>query len=307
MNRHVTIVGLIQQSVGAWNDDDAPRLAAALAFYTLLSLSPLEIIVVGVAGLFFGRAAAGGQLAWEIHNVVGWDEARIIQTIIQAAERHHGGLVAAVLSVIALLFGASSVVVELQSGLNTIWHAKPQSGPSSGLKAILALGKERFFSFLLILGAGFLLLLSLLASAGIAALGRFLGPRLPVPEAWLHVIAFVVSCLVITVLFAAIYRVMPDVKLDWRDVVVGASVTSLIFTIGKQLIALYLGKAAFASTYGAAGSFIVLLVWVYYSAQLFFLGAEFTKVYASTYGSRQPMTAPERLPAGARTETDRHA
>lgn len=307
MNQHVTITGLIRQSIGAWNDDDAPRLAAALAFYTLLSLSPLVIVVVGVAGLFFGRAAAGGQLAWEIHNIVGWDEARVIQTIIQAAERHHGGVLAAVLSVITLLFGASAVVVELQSGLNTIWHAK-QSGPSSGFKAVLALGKERFFSFLLILGAGFLLLLSLLASAGIAALGRFLGPRLPLPEAWLHVIAFVVSSLVITVLFAAIYRVMPDVKLDWRDVIVGASVTSLIFTIGKQLIALYLGKAAFASTYGAAGSFIVLLVWVYYSAQLFFLGAEFTKVYASTYGSRRRLkTATERLPAGAGTETERHA
>ncbi len=308
MDQRITITGLVRQSVGAWNDDNAPRLAAAVAFYTLLSLSPLVIVVVGIAGLFFGRAAAGGQLAWEIHNVVGWDEARTIQEIIRAAQRHHGGVLAAVLSVLTLLFGASSVVLELQSGLNTIWHAQTTSGRNSGLRAVVALGKERFFSFVLVLGAGFLLLISLLASAGIAALGRFVGPRLPIPEAWLHLIAFVVSCLVITVLFAAIYRLMPDVKLDWRDVVVGASVTSIIFTIGKQLIALYLGKAAFASTYGAAGSFIVLLVWVYYSAQLFFLGAEFTKVYAAAYGSRpRTIAPPERLSLATHTETERHA
>jgi membrane protein len=296
-----TIAGLMRESIRAWNDDDAPRLAAALAFYTLLSLSPILIVIVGVAGVFFGKAAASGQLAWQVHDLMGWDEARMVQSVIQETTRgHHAGLLAAVLSILTLLFGASSVVVELRSGLNTIWRAAPV-GNSSGLKAILELGKERLFSIALIIGAGILLLLSLAASTGIAALSRFLGPNLPIPAAWLHVATFVASFLVITVLFATIYRVMPDVKLGWGDVAIGACVTALMFTIGKQLIALYLAKAAFASTFGAAGSFVILLVWVYYSAQLFFLGAEFTKIYAAR--RRLPAAPPVRS-AGAAGETD---
>jgi membrane protein len=296
-----TITGLIRESVSAWNDDDAPRLAAALAFYTLLSLSPILIVIVGVAGLVFGKAAASGQLAWQIHDLVGWDEARMFQSVVQEATRaHHATFLAAALSILTLLFGASSVVVELRSGLNTIWHIAP-AGNSSGLKAILKLGKERLYSIALIIGAGFLLLLSVAASAGIAALSRILGPNFPIPEAWLHVATFVASFLVIAVLFATIYRVMPDVELEWADVAVGACVTALIFTIGKQLIALYLAKAAFASTFGAAGSFVILLVWVYYSAQLFFLGAEFTKIYAAKYSSqkrRLPQVLPVPPPEG---------
>lgn len=284
--RRKVIAALISRSVRAWDEDDAPRLAAALAFYALLSLAPIVIIVVGMASLFYGDAAVRGQLAWEIHSVVGWDEARLLQSMLESTRGHHAGIFATVLSLVALAFGGSSVVVELRSGLNTIWHIAPED-TGSGLHTLLEMGRERVVSILLILGAGFLLLLSLVASAVIAALGRILGPNLPLPEAWLHVLTFVVSFIVITFLFAAIYKLMPDIDLEWRDVAVGASVTSLIFTIGKQLIALYLGKAAVASTYGAAGSFVILLVWVYYSAQLFFLGAEFTKIYAATYGSRR--------------------
>jgi membrane protein len=162
--------------------------------------------------------------------------------------------------------------------------------------------KERFLSLLLVVAAGFLLLLSLVVSAVIAAAGRMMGPNLPIPEAWLHVLTFVVSFFVITFLFGAIYKVIPDVNLGWRDVAVGAAVTSLIFTIGKQLIALYLGKAALGSTYGAAGSLVVLLVWMYYSAQLVFLGAEFTKVYAEMYGSHPGQVPPAR-PANVPAET----
>lgn len=297
MSGHAAIV-MIGRSVRAWDDDDVPRLAAALAFYALLSFAPILVIVVGVASLFFGNAAARGQLAWEFHNIVGWDGARLIQSMVESSRSHHSGILATGLSVIALMFGASSVVVELRSDLNTIWHVLPRES-TSGLKALVAMGKERFVSFLLIVAAGFLLLLSLVASALITVAGRLVGPNLPVPEAWLHVLTFVVSFLVITVLFGAIYKVMPDLDLEWRDVAVGASVTSLIFTTGKQIIALYLGKAAFGSTYGAAGSLVVLLVWMYYSAQLFFLGAEFTKVYAAMYGSRpgQAPTGPKSLPA----------
>jgi membrane protein len=208
----------------------------------------------------------------------------LIQSMIESSRSHHAGALATGLSVIALLFGASSVVVELRSGLNTIWRLSSES--MSGLRGLVAMGKERFVCFLLVVAAGFLLLLSLVASAIIASVGRILGPNLPVPVADLHLLTSGVSFIVITFLFGAIYKLTPDVDLEWGDVVVGAAVTSLIFTIGKQLIALYLGKAALGSTYGAAGSLVVLLVWLYYSAQLFFLGAEFTKVYAAMYGSR---------------------
>jgi len=284
--RRKIIAGLIKQSVDEWNRDNAPRLSAALAFYTLLSLSPVVIIMVSVAGLMFGQAAAGGQLAQAIHNVVGWDVAMAIQALIQAAQRPHTSTIAALLGVLMLAFGASSVMVELRSGLNAMWRA-PTDPCSFCLKTILRMGKERLYSFVLVAGGGFLLLISLAASAWVTAVGRLLGSRLSVPESLLHEATFATSYLVTTALFAAVYRTLPDAKLEWRDVAVGACITSLIFTVGKQIIALYLIKAAFASTYGAAGSIVVLLVWVYYSAQLFFLGAEFTKVYARTCGSQR--------------------
>jgi len=280
--RHHVIARLVRQSASEWNMDNAPRLSAALAFYTLLSLSPMVIVVVSVAGFAFGNAAAGGQLASTIHDVVGWQGASAIEAIIHSPHRTHASVIAALLSVLTLLFGASSVLVELRSGLNTIWKVEP--GPTrSNMRAVLRIGKERFYSFVLVIVAGCLLLVSVAASAWAGDLSHFLGAR--VPELWLHFATFFVSYLIVTLLFAAIYRAIPDVTLQWSDVAVGASVTALIFTIGKQFIALYLDKAAFVSTYGAAGSFVVLLAWVYYSAQLFFLGAEFTKVYARQLGS----------------------
>lgn len=301
--------GLLQQSAHEWGADNAPRLSAALAFYTLLSLSPIVVVMVGVAGFAFGDEAAAGQLAWEIHDVVGWDGARVIQAMIHAAHRHNAGMLAALLSMVTLIFGASSVVVELRSGLNSVWKVQP--GPSkSRLKVIVEMGKERFYSILLVAGGGLLLLISVAASAWFAALSHFLKPHLPLFQPWLHLGALAVSYLVFTFLFAAIYRAIPEVTLKWSDVIVGASVTSFIFTAGKQLIALYLGRAAFASTYGAAGSFVVLLVWVYYSAQLFFLGAEFTKVYARTYGSHATPATPQSrgsAPPALRVETRRPA
>lgn len=300
--RSNAIVVITSRSMRAWEKDDVPRLAASLAFYSLLSLAPILVIVVGVASFFFGNAAASGQLARDFHSVVGWDGARVIQSLVETSRTRHSGMLATGLSVIALAVGASSVVVELRSSLNTIWHAMPPESVS-GLKGIVAMVKERLVSFLLIVAAGFLLLLSLIASAVIAAAGRMIGPDLPIPEAWLHALTFVVSFVVITFLFGSIYKMMPDVDLGWRDVAVGAAVTSLIFTSGKQLIALYLGKTAFGSTYGAAGSLVILLVWLYYSAQLFFLGAEFTKEYAAMYGSRRGNAAPPG-PAIVRAETE---
>jgi len=277
------IAGLLEETAREWNADNAPRLGAAVAFYTLLSLAPLLIAIVGVGALVFGRQAVGGQLAWELDDMVGRVAAKAIQGIVEAGYRPGAGIAASVLSVVTSMVGATSVVMELRDDLNLIWRVPATS--ESAFRAMLRVVKERFYSFALVLAAGFLLLASLILSAWIAALGRFSGPRLPAPELLLHIGSFLISFVVITLLFAAIYKTLPDVPLQWSDVVVGASVTSLLFTAGKQLIALYLGKAGFTSVYGAAGSLVVLLVWIYYSAQLFFVGAEFTKVYTKRFGS----------------------
>lgn len=279
------IGGVLKETVNEWISDKAPRLGASLAFYTLLSLAPLVVVIVAVAAIAYGQKAAQGQLVWQIQDLVGSDGAKAIQALIQGAYKPGTGIIATVLGVLTLAFGASSVVVELRDALNTIWHI-PVDSSAGGLASISRLAKERAYSFALVLGVGFLLLVSLVLNAWIAALGRFFGSLLPARESVLHVGAFLLSFLVITFLFAAIYKVLPDVHLEWSDVAVGAFVTALFFTIGKHLIGLYLGKASFGSTYGAAGSLVLVLVWVYYSAQLFFLGAEFTKVYTRTFGSQ---------------------
>jgi len=203
---------------------------------------------------------------------------------LEGAYKPGTGALATGLGLLTLAFGASSVVGELREALNTIWHV-PVSSNSLGFSSVLALVKGRLYSFALVLGVGFLLLVSLVLNACLAAIGKFFGGFLPAPEGVLQVAISLVSFLVITVLFAAIYKLMPDVRLKWSDVTVGASFTALLFTAGKYLIGLYLGKASFGSTYGAAGSLVIVLVWVYYSSQLFFLGAEFTKIYTEKFGS----------------------
>jgi len=279
------LLGVFKETVSEWVNDKAPRLGASLAFYTLLSLAPLLIVIVAVAALVYGQEAARVQLVWQIQGLVGPDGARAIQGLVQGAYKPGTGVIATLLGFLTLAFGASSVVVELRDALNTIWHV-PFDRSNTGLSNIFRLVKHRFYSFAMILGVGFLLLVSLVLNAWIAAMGKFFASALPTPESLLHVATFLISFLVITFLFAAIYKMLPDVRLQWSDVAVGASVTSLLFAIGKQLIGLYLGKTSFGSTYGAAGSLVIVLVWVYYSAQLFFLGAEFTKVYTKTFGSQ---------------------
>jgi membrane protein len=283
--RSVEIGQLLKQTVNAWVDDNAPRLGASLAFYTLLSLAPLLIIVVAVAALAFGQKAAQGQLIWEIQDLVGKEGAQAIQGLIQSAYKPAAGTMATVLGLLTLVFGASAVVVELRDALNIIWHV-PAAAAFSSLRSFARLIEERFYLFGLILGVGFLLLVSLALNAAISALGSLFGSQLPVSESVLRLAVFLISFLVITFLFAAIYKFLPDTQLKWSDVIVGACFTSLLFTIGKQLIGIYLGRASFGSAYGAAGSLVIVLVWVYYSAQLFFLGAEFTKIYTETFGSR---------------------
>lgn len=246
-----------------------------------------------MAALAYGQQAARGQLVWEIRDLVGGDTARAIQELIRNAYKPGSGLIATVIGLVTLSLGATSVVVELRDSLNTIWHV-PASPGNRGFHGLMQLVKDRFYSFGLILGGGLLLLLSLTLNAGIAAIGKLLGPILPSSAFMLQAGTFVMSFLAVAFLFAAIYKILPDVPLDWSDVIVGSCVTAFLFEIGKQLIGLYLGRSTFGSAYGAAGSIMVLLVWLYYSAELFFLGAEFTKVYTKTRissGRRDPQGA----------------
>ena len=282
LHRRVTV--LIAETFSQWSQDSAPRLAASLAYYALLSAAPLLVISIAIAGGIFGQKAVQGQLAWEIQTLVGGAAAQAIQAVILDTQKPAAGLTATILSVATVIVAATSVVVELNAALNLIWGvSQPDTG--SWLGDILRFFKQRLYSALVVTAAGCLLLMSLLISASIATIGKFFRPLLPTPEWVLHVMAFTASFVVVLLLFAAIYKLLPDVRLRWSDVLVGASVTSLLFTIGKQLIAVYLGRVGFESTYGAAWGAVLLLVWVYYSAQLFFLGAEFTKVYTRTYGS----------------------
>lgn len=296
---HRRIFALMAEIIDNWSEDDAPRLAAALAYYTILSSAPLLVISIAVADRVFGQQAVEGQLAWEIQTLVGGDAARAIQALLRDAHRPASGLIATILSVATLIVGASSVVVELNSALNLIWGVK-QPDAATWFGNVLVFVKQRFFSSLAVIAAGCLLLISLLASVSIAAIGQFFRPLLPTPEWVLHAAAFAGSFVVVTLLFAAIYKLLPDVRLRWSDVFVGASVTSLLFTVGKQLIAIYLGRVGFESTYGAAWTVVIFLAWVYYSAQLFFLGAEFTKVYTRKYGS---LSVAEAVPAQSVTKT----
>jgi membrane protein len=282
--RFPQVIQLVKSTFSAWSDENIPRLGASLAYYTALSLAPLIVVVLGVAGLAFGKQAVQGELLWEIQSTVGKDGAALIQQLIQSASRSQSGILATVLALVALFFGATSAVVELTDALNTIWHVPPHK--ASGWRSMMRFMRLRFVSFAMVLGVGFLLLVSLVVSAWLAAIGRFFGEILPIPEVALHAINLLLSFVVITLLFGMIYKVLPDVRLEWSDVGIGAAVTSLLFSLGKLLLGLYLGKSTLGSTYGAAGSFVIVLVWVYYSAQIFFLGAEFTRMYALQFGSR---------------------
>lgn len=266
-----------------WQLHNGSRLAASLSFYTLLSLTPLVLIVVSIAGLAFGHRAAESQLLWQIQELVGPLGANAIQPLLQGARDTTQGVLATVVGLLFFLFGASGVFVELRDALNTIWEAPDRR--RDGLQMVAYLVRARLTTFGLILSIGFLLIVSLAVNAWIAALGTFSAQHLKGFEALLQLLNSLVSFVVITGLFAAIYKILPEVRVEWVDVALGATVTSLLFTAGKYLIGLYLGKATFASTYGAAASVVILVVWVYYSAQIFFFGAAFTKVFANHYAA----------------------
>jgi membrane protein len=295
-------VALTRETFSEWRRDDALTLGAALAYYTTFSLAPLLVVVIAIAGLVFGREAVEGRLVGEIQGLVGRQGAEAVQTMIASAGRHEeAGLVAAVLAVLVTLFGATGVFAQLQASLDRIWNVPPPER-AVGIKAML---KVRALSFGMVLAVGFLLLVSLVLSAALAALDDYAGGVLPVFPPLLQALNFAVSFSLITLLFALIFKILPDVDVAWRDVWTGAALTALLFTVGKLLIGLYIGESGVASAYGAAGSLVVVLLWVFYSAQILFFGAEFTQVYARRRGSMQkrkgaPRGAPldeRRLPA----------
>ncbi len=279
----MSLIALIKTTFSSWIDHEAPRLGAALAFYTILSLAPLMILIVALTAFIFGYPNAQSQILLQVRTMLGQEGAEAVKAMIEQAQKPSDSITASMLGMGMLLFGASGVFEELRSALNKIWAVAPvRSGH------IAALLRERFFSFGMVLAIGFLLLVSLLFSAGLAALGSFYGAILPFPEWTLQLINSLASFLSISILFALIFKYVPQAQIAWRHAFIGALVTAFLFTVGKVLIGLYLGKAAVGSAYGAAGSLVVIIVWVYYSSQIFFLGAEFTHALATAQSKEVP-------------------
>jgi membrane protein len=272
------IATLFTITIRNWQEDRAPRLGAALAYYMALSLAPTLLILLAISGLVFGANAAEGRLVSQIRGLVGGDGAKVIQGLLKGTHRPSSGITATVLGLVTLFFSATAVVSELKDALNTIWKV-PEDAACSRVRSMLNLVIERLLSFALVLGAGLFLLASLIVNVWISAAGEFLNSVAAPPRGLIRTADWVVSFAVITILFAFIFKVLPKVPMKWKDVTVGAVLTSLLFTAGKSLLAVYLGKASFTDTYGAASSLVIVLVWVYYSAQVFYLGAEFTRAY----------------------------
>ncbi len=275
------IWGLIKESISRWSEDRAPSMGAALSYYTVFSLAPLLVIVIGIAGLVFGEEAARGAIVGQLQGLIGDEGGRAINEMIENAGKTGTGIVATIVGVVTLLVGASGVFVELQDDLDRIWKAPPRVGAG-----IINFIRARLLTFGMVLAISFLLLVALVLHAALAALEKYWGGIFEGTEWLLHFINFLLSFGVVTALFAMVYKILPNLKIEWNDVWIGAIATALLFTLGKFLIGLYLGKSAVASSYGAAGAVVILLIWMYYSAQIFLLGAEFTYLYAHHYGSR---------------------
>ena len=266
-----------------WWDDNVPRLGASLAYYTLFALSPILLVATSIAGLAFGREAVRGEIVGQIQGLVGRQGAEVVQAMLEGASKPSASILATAAGVVTFFLGATGAFLELQTALNAIWRVKPR--PDVSIRTFLL---QRLISFGLVVGLGFLLLVSLLVSAALAGLNRYLGHAFPALAAIWEASSALVSLFVVTLLFAMVYKILPDVRLGWRDVWIGALVTAGFFSVGKQLIGLYLGTSSVASSYGAAGSVVVLLVWVYYSAQVVLLGAEFTRFHVEKFRGEPP-------------------
>ena len=293
--RVLTIPQIFWRAVKAFFSDNVPRMGASLSYYTLFAVGPVLLIVVAVAGAVLGTEAARGEIIGQLKNLIGVEGARAVQSmLVNAGQDSQGGMIAAIVGGVTLLIAATGAFLELQAALNGIWRV--QATPGSRLKRFLT---NRLRSFGLVVGMGFLLLVSLVISAALAAFSRWLDGYTSLPFLW-NVADIVVSLGIFTVLFAAIYKFLPDVKLRWRDVWLGGFITALMFSVGKKLIGLYLGNSSVASSYGAAGSVIVLLLWVYYSSQIVLFGAEVTRIWTERAQRRRPR--PEEY-----AEKNRHA
>ena len=274
---------VLSKAANAWIDDHAQSMGAALSYYTVFSIAPLLLIAISVAGLVFGQDAAQGAVVDQLQGLIGQNGAQAIQDLLKNVSRPSSGIVATAVGVVVLVIGATSVFAELQDDLNRIWQVPTRKKVSSWWAFL----RTRLLSIGMIFAMGFMLLVSLAASAAFDAFAAWSTSALAGWEGLAHAVNFVVSFVLTTALFAMIYRFMPQATIEWRDVGIGALVTALLFTVGKTLIGLYIGKSALASGFGAAGSLAVLLAWVYYSAQIFLFGAEFTWAYAHAFGSRQ--------------------
>ena len=285
---------LVKAAGSAWVDDAAPSMGAALAYYTVFSIAPLLLLLIALAGLIYGQDAARGEIVGQLGGMMGQEGASAIEGLLKSTSDTGGSIIATVVSLVTLLIGATTVFGELQTDLDRIWKA-PKAAKPDGVWGMI---RTRILSFGLIIGIGFVLIVSLALSAALAALGKWWSGAFGNWNILLQIVNFLVSFGVITAMFALVYKVMPSVPIQWHDVWIGSAVTALLFTIGKFLIGLYIGKSSVASGFGAAGSLIVLLVWVYYSTQIFLLGAEFTYVYAHKAGSRVGQPEPAKQDSG---------
>ena len=272
---------MLKDTVLSFIEDEALTRGAAIAFYTVTSIAPVLLIVIAIAGLVFGRDAAQNAISDQFSGLMGRQTAEVLQSAIASAAGKSSSIIATLVGIGTLIATASGVFGEMQAALNSIWKTKPQA------TTVPRLIRARAVSLGLVAALGFLLIVSLVVSAGLTAFGNYLDAILPMGKLVLPVLNFVVSVVLLAILFGAIYKLLPDRSLQWNDVIIGALITSVLFNIGKSLIAWYIGSSAIASSYGAAGGLIVLLLWVYYSAQIFLLGSEFTKTYANQHGSKQ--------------------
>jgi membrane protein len=275
---------LLKETVEEWQRDKVDRMAAALAYYTLFSIAPLLVIAVAVAGAVFGQEAARGEIVIQIQGLLGKAGAEVVQTALANTQNPQAGngIVPSIISTLALIFGASGVFVQLQDSLNAVWNV--EASPQAGVKAVV---RKRILSFAMVVTIGFILMVSLIVSAGLAALSTFTNQLVPALESFWRLFNLGISLGTFTFLFALIYKYLPDINIAWKDVLVGASFTSILFSIGKELLGFYLGNGSFGSTYGAAGSLVTVLAWIYYSVQIMLFGAEFTQVYTRKYGSHR--------------------
>ncbi len=276
------IPAVLKETAFAWHADRAPRLGAALAFYTLFSLAPLLVVIIAIAALAFGRDIASAELIQQIETFIGPEGARVIQATIENTSRPRSGIAATIIGLATMLFGTTVVFSELRDALNTIWKVTPKSKRSMAIGIIW----DRFLAFGMVLGISLLLLLSIIANAMLKSILPIFGTMLPSHVNWLQTVNFGFSFVIVTLLFTMVYKVLPEVEIAWEEVVIGALVTAVLFMIGKFLIELYLRYSTTAVVYGAAGSLVVLLIWIYYSAQIVYFGAEFTKVYAKYRGHK---------------------